>query len=185
MKRRQFLLGAAALLAGAVLVAAGYRLRLAQPEEVMSSSTSRPIYLVQQLRYRSTSRGYHYLQDEGRPGNIVKAFADRSQAEAHCRELNFQKRSENPFCYLPFSFDSYPFLDRYTSMGHAAFLAFIESEGLTPPTRDYSKHYDMYEEPWVDWWEAQKPWGEQRLERMWAALDKVRFYEVVEVTLEP
>jgi hypothetical protein len=70
----------------------------------------------------------------------VKAFVERGHADAHCRQLNLQKRG-NPFRYTPEA-TSGSFFDQYTTMGEAAFLALVRAEGLTPPSQDSAAAYD-------------------------------------------
>src|SRR5262249_21698134 len=129
-----------------------------------------------------------YVQDEGRPGKAVKVFVDRDRAHAFCRDLNRRKRAGvNPFrCQPEPTAGSY--LDQYASKGEDALLAFVRSEGLTPPVRDPDPSTDyrgLYGEPWVIWWDKHREgWDDSLAERLWDALDRFRFYEVVEVALE-
>jgi hypothetical protein len=126
--------------------------------------------------------------DEGRPGRPVMAFVERGRADAHCRQLNLQKRpTANPFRYMPEA-TSGSCLDQYTTMGEAAFLAFLQTEGLTAPADSLrpSAAYDDVAWAWADWWEEhRKEWDDGLVERLWSALDRVSFYEVVEVAAEP
>lgn len=179
MKRRHDYLGIAALVAGTLLLAAGYRLgRASRPEEDTARSTRRTIYVVQEFSWPWGSNSEPLIQDDERPGKPVTAFLERARADAHCRQLNLQKRAtENPFRYMPQG-------GKYTTMGEAAFLAFIRAEGLTPPANFPNGEVDLAW-AWAEWWnEHVIEWGARRVERLWGALDGVHFYEVREIALE-
>jgi len=180
MKRRHIYLGIAALVAGALLLTAGYWLgRASRPEESMVRSTPRTIYVVQEFSWQGLNRSSPGIQDDERSGKPVMAFIDRARADAHCRQLNFQKRATtNPFRYVPKGAD-------YTTMGPAPFLAFLRAEGLTPPT-DYFPDDAGTIWTWSEWWDGHlNEWDERLVERLWNALDRLSFYEVVEVPVAP
>jgi hypothetical protein len=180
MKRRHVYLGIAALAGGILLLAAGYWLgRASRPEEDMARSTRRTIYVVQEFSWRWRGNQTPVFQDDERPGKPVTAFSERARAEAHCQQLNLQKRAtENPFRYMPQGWG-------YTTMGKAAFLAFIRAEGLTPPA-DFPNGEDDLAWAWAEWWDEHvSEWDGRRVERLWGALDGLSFYEVREIALEP
>jgi hypothetical protein len=186
MKRRYAWFCAFTLIAGVLLLAAAlWWGRVLQPEADMARATPQKVYVVQEFNWRFTARGDPYVLDEGRPGTPVKVFLDRDRASAFCRDLNREKRGVNPFCYQPEPTDG-SYLDQYATMGEDALLALVRSEGLIPPVRDSDpSNRGLYEEPWVKWWEEhRKEWDDGLVERLWDALDRVRFYEVVEVTME-
>jgi hypothetical protein len=188
MNRRPVYLWVAALLVGGLLLAAAlWWGRADRPEGDLARSTPQTVYVVQELNWRFTARVDPEVLDEGRPGKPVKAFGDRDRASAFCRDLNRQKRGVNPFRYRPEPTHG-SYLDQYATRGEDALLALVRSEGLTPPVRDAdpSKDYHgLYGEPWVIWWEEHwEGWDDRLGERLWDALDRVRFYEVVEVALE-
>src|SRR5262245_33627367 len=84
MKRWHVHFGIAALIAGALLLAAGYWLRRAsRPEEDLARSTPRTIYVIQEFSWRFRDNRCPLLQDDGRPGKPVKAFVERRRADAH------------------------------------------------------------------------------------------------------
>jgi hypothetical protein len=116
----------------------------------------------------------------------VKAFVERGRADAHCRQLNLEKRATvNPFRYLPEGAGAYA-LDQYTTLGGPGFLAILRAERLTPPAGRLDGDFDEVAWAWADWWEEhRKEWDDQLVERLWNALDRVYFYEVVEVAVEP
>jgi hypothetical protein len=185
MKRRHVHFGIAALIAGALLLAAGYWVgRASRPEEDLARSTPRTIYVIQEFSWRFRDNRCPLLQDEGRPGKPVKAFVERGRADAHCQQLNLQKRATtNPFRYIPEATGG-SCLDQYNTMGEAAFLALVRAEGLTPPVRPRSADEYDFAWVWADWWdEHRKEWDERVVERLWNALDRLYFYEVVEVAV--
>jgi hypothetical protein len=189
MTRRHLSFGAAALAAGVLLLAAGFRLGwLSRQEEDRSRSARRTGHVILEHSWRFRARGCPDVLDDGRPGRPVMAFADRARADAHCRQLNLQKRATvNPFRYMPEATDGY-LLDQYTTMGEAAFLTLLRKEGLTPPAlhSGTSTDYDGQANVWADWWEGHRQgWNGRLVTRLWNALDRLIFYEVVEVALEP
>jgi hypothetical protein len=188
MKRRDAYLGAAGGIVAALLLAAAlWRGRALAPDAEVARTAPQKVFVVQELNWRYIGRGDPYVLDEGRPGKPVKVFVDRDRADAFCRDLNRQKRGVNPFRYQPEPTDG-SYLDQYATKGEDALLAFVRSEGLTPPVRDSDPakdYHGLYGEPWVLWWEGhRKGWDDGLVERLWDALDRVRFYEVVEVALE-
>src|SRR5262249_6100768 len=141
MKRRHVYFGTAALVAGVLLLAAGFWLgRASRPEEDMARSSHRASYVILEFSWRYRDRSVPLVLGDGRPGRPVKAFVDRDRADAHCQQLNLQKRG-NPFRYMPEPTGG-SFFDQYTTMGEAAFLAFVRAEGLTPPVHPPGRSAD-------------------------------------------
>jgi hypothetical protein len=189
MKSRHVYFGIAALIAGALLLAAGFRLgRASRPQEDTARATPRTVYVIQEFSWRFRGSREPLLLDDGRPGKPVKAFAERGRADARCQELNRQRRAtSNPFRYMPEATGG-SFFDQYTTMGAAAFPALLRAEGLAPPPADSLAHGDEDDlaRVWADWWdEHRKEWDDRLAERLWDALDRLSFYEVVEVPAEP
>jgi hypothetical protein len=184
MKRWHVYVGGTALFAGVCLLAAVlWWGRGLQPEAGMGQSRPQKVYVVQEIHWRFTSRGSPYELCEGQPGTPMKAFLDQDQASACCSDLNRQRQAkENPFDYQPEE-TAGTYLDQYATRGEAAFLALVRAEGLVPPVRDPDPFKVLFPEPWVAWWSKLPP-DDQRRARLWAALDRVRFYKVVEVALD-
>jgi hypothetical protein len=151
----------------------------------VARATPRTVYVIREYSWRFRARGDPLVLDDGRPGRPVTAFAERRRADAHCRQLNLQKRAANPFRYMPEATGG-DFFDQYTTLGEAAFLALLRAEGLTPPalpTRSAGE--DDLARAWADWWDGhRKGWDDRLVGRLWDALDRLTFYEVVEVPVE-
>lgn len=178
VKRQHVYFGAAAVVASAVLLAAGYGLgRASRTEQDMARAVPQKVYVIQEFSYRWRHNRAPSILDDGGPGKPVMAFLERDRADAHCHQLNLQKRAtSNPFRYMPEG-------GEYTSMGKAKFLAFVRAQGLTPPA-DYPDGEDDIAWAWADWWEEHgSKWDKAIVERLLQALDRVWFYEVVEVPL--
>jgi hypothetical protein len=183
MKRRHLYLCAAALVAGGIFLAVAlWWGQILQPEAGRGRSSPQKVYVVQAISWRFTARGSPHVIDEGRPGNPVKAFLDRDRAVAACRDLNRQRQAKtNPFEYRPEETGG-TYLAQYTTKGEGAFLTLVRSEGLIPPVRDPDPYKELFPEPWVAWWAELK--DRQQADRLWDAIDRVRFYEVIEVDAE-
>lgn len=68
-----------------------------------------------------------------------------------------------------------------TSMGQEAFLALAAKLGFPPP----KLHDTRPEVPWHDWWrEVVAPGKEAQRLPLWAALDRVSFFEIASVPCE-
>lgn len=184
MERRHAYSGSAVFIAGAALLAGGFWLgRASRPEEDSARPTPQPGFVVQELSWRFRARGLPLVLDDGRPGKPVRAFAERGRAAAHCRQLNLRRRAtENPFRYMPEATGG-SFFDQYTTRGAAAFPALVRAEGLTPPAHAGE---DELASVWADWWdEHRQEWDDRLVGRLWDALDRLSFYEVVEVPADP
>jgi len=158
-----------------------------RPETDRARETPGTIYVVQELKFRYTGNRSQSVLDDERPGRPVKAFFHRDRAQAFCLELNRKQRG-NPFRYLPEGFEGGggSFLDYYATRGEANFLDLLKSEGLVPPTLPPEPEFDESAPAWESWWEEHfAEWDRALVERLWAALDRLQFYEVIEVSVEP
>ena len=132
----------------------------------MSDNTT---WLVRRFHWRrfSTLPETRYVR---LPGAVTVAeFGDREEAEADRwrRELAVRERV-NPFhC----GFD----LADCTHLPNYAFKDFLLDDSVRPAK------YDSYARVnWGKWWDTYSPgWNFDRRNRIWEALDKVRFFEVV------
>ncbi|QDU28258.1 hypothetical protein ETAA8_33580 [Anatilimnocola aggregata] len=161
-----------------VLVGCGVRTSSSIDNKITTKHQT--VYVVHEFMWRWRSNRSPLVLDEGRPGKPVKSFLDRERAEEHCRALNLHKRAKsNPFRYLPEE-------GEYTSMDRVAFLAAVRAEGLIPPADSPEAGNDELAWIWFEWWENhRREWDNDRVERLWKAMDRVYFYEVLPVELVP
>ena len=154
------------------------------------------VYVVQKIywHYSDRSLPFHESEPEG-AGFPQKVFADREKADAHCRTLNLAARAEygNPFPYGRGWGHSFPSLRDYTTMPTGEFIAWLEAEGIAPPParRKPGSVREAAGGPppvrpgqlhgLVDVVERLRRWTAEQRNRIWDKLDRVRFYEVVEV----
>jgi len=164
-----------ALLAGCVLLAVALR---------PGDPAPRKAWVVQELSWRFLSNGDPFRLDDGEPGHAVRLFASRGGAEAAARALELDaRRGKNPFHHQ--AAGGHGRLGPFTS-DERALLAVLRREGLAPPAYSDDLPRFVDEEPWAAWWDVEAPkWDEARRTRVWDALDRVRFFRVVEVRLEP
>jgi hypothetical protein len=158
------------------------------------------VSVVVRVCWRFVSNSSPYLESEPPgAGFPQRVFADRAAADAHCRELESAAREEHgtPF---PFGRDgvcSLPSLDDYTTTPTGVFLDWLEDQGLDPPAGQRAAWEASQQRPqtgafdedsyaaWLTWWADNAGLGDTDLrERVWDKLDRVRFFEVVEVEFE-
>jgi hypothetical protein len=159
-------------------------------------------YVVQRVPWQYVDRSEPMRDPEpGGAGFPLKVFSDRAAAEAYRRPLEREARQgENPFNYGRYPGGSFPSLADHTSMPTGEFIAWLEAEGLEPPAgqrqawlaweAQKQSHPGRYDEgsykAWWEWWhENSGRWPAEQRERVWDRLDRVRFYDVVEVDAEP
>jgi hypothetical protein len=106
-------------------------------------------------------------------GTPVKLFTDREKAEAFRRKQEAAQRQKvNPFEYCAALADC-------TSFPPNVLHDWLLDAGLTPPTTDPKDELKS----WKAWWkQSRKTLTAQQRAKVWEALDKFRFFEVVELT---
>lgn len=135
----------------------------------MSQTT---IYLVQKRWWWSWEDGnttvYQRVGEEG--GSPVRAFTDRDRAEEFCRAQEQAMRADaNPFLYG----DK---LEDLSSLEAAPFHDWLLDAGLTPWSKTSNfKNYRAW------WFQVRREMTDLQRARVWEALDKVRFFEIVEL----
>jgi hypothetical protein len=107
----------------------------------------------------------------------VAAFATRDAAEARTRELELEAaRLFNPFCRLG------P-LAAQTSLPEDDFRRLLGE--LVASLPDAPLDAAGRTRFWRLWWEEYMPtWSDEVLAKVWDLLDRIRFYEVLEVEAE-
>jgi hypothetical protein len=139
------------------------------------------LYLVQTVHWEPefdaaewepSSDRFHCPDPEG--GAPVKAFTDLTTADAFCTSCegaargpkNAYMRHPNPFCFGGK-------LKEQTSLPEGVFRDWLLDAGLTPLRASHD---------WKGWWDRQQEkMTEEQRRKVWEALDKVRFYRVVEM----
>ena len=104
---------------------------------------------------------------------MLKAFADPDRAEEHRRQLDQKARSGvNPFrCGTR--------MTDWSSLDADRLHDWVLDLGLTPPPR---KGKGTEAARWRPWWDANEAkMTDLQRDRMWEALDRVRFYQVAEL----
>jgi hypothetical protein len=132
-----------------------------------------PSFVVQRIRW--TEPGPYRRLGEWRrrlpAAYPVATFTDPAAARAECRRLEEEARQGvNPFTL------GGPALFYQTSLDAGRLHDWLLDRGVTPPTKPGAGHA-----PWRSWWDAgHERMGGQERDAVWEALDKVRFFEVVE-----
>jgi hypothetical protein len=160
-----------------------------------------PRYVVQKVYWHYADRSIPYVESEpGGAGFPQAVYADRAAADAACRDLDLKGREDagNPFLHGRGVGRSYPSLADYTSTPTGEFLDWLQAEGIPPPVGQ-REAWELYEKApagrrrfspeshgaWWSWWEDNSGrWPPDRRARVWDKLDRVRFYEVVEVPVK-
>jgi hypothetical protein len=138
------------------------------------------VYVVQEITWRFNDMWF-YREDEGDGpfGYPIEAFTDRAKAESHRREKERQARKgENPFGYGE-GLD-----DLSTTHTTDESMAALAQELGQPLPRSYGSGGYFSLQNWEDWWEwREKQLSPEQAERVWDAMDRVTFFEVLELPL--
>jgi hypothetical protein len=122
--------------------------------------------VVMRHNWRASGGQWYLMPGQSR----LASFASADEADADCarREKNVQ-RLLNPFrCGNS--------LAVLTSFPEPVFLDWVEDAGLTPPAQG-----EKGERDWRGWWERLAPsFRPEQRAKVWAGLDRLRFYTVVE-----
>jgi hypothetical protein len=130
----------------------------------MSEDTASTVYVVRRLPHGDDLRARLAGPTE------VATFADYESARADCADRErAARKGVNPFRLggaLP----------AVTSLDAPALHDWLLDAGLDPPRPDGEGVRD-----WAGWWDAwQSHWSTEQRDAAWRALDRVRFFEVVE-----
>jgi hypothetical protein len=141
-----------------------------------------PAYVVQQVHWEYNDEYFYRLDDEtgemGGPAPLC-TFLSRVKAEAWWRKREELARGDqSPFDYG--ALDGH--LDDYSTLSPAEFSDRLRAAGVSPPS--FGENGRLRDCLW-EWWDrsviAMTP--EQR-SAVWDVLDRVRFYEIVETTID-
>jgi hypothetical protein len=135
----------------------------------MAAATRKKVYLVQEVRWERDWEDPEWLFcPDPEAGAPVKAFTDPNAAETFRRTLERQARAgRNPFQH------GHELAD-LTSLPEGPLRDWLLDAGLTPPNGDLS--------PVVlsGWWDHHaEGMTELQRDRVWEALERLRFYTVV------
>jgi hypothetical protein len=163
----------------------------------MTRGTGKKVYVVVRVYWRWVdSRSPHLESEPAGAGFPQKVFADRAAADAHCRALELPARAEHgmPFPFGRDSVSNLPSLDDYTTTPTGVFLDWLEDQGIDPPAGQRAAWEAFQHRPrtgdfdeesyaaWVAWWgDNAGQWDADLREQVWDKLDRVRFFEVIEV----
>lgn len=121
---------------------------------------------------------------------IVRAFVDPIAAEDYRQYLEDGRqappRSTNPFKSFPKKYPRFydgvfvRTMSDITHFSETEFMNYIRECGLAPPEKAR-----LTLENWCDWWEQHKAhMTESQRGHLWRALNKIRFFEIVETETE-
>ncbi|MBY0456066.1 MAG: hypothetical protein K2V38_01880, partial [Gemmataceae bacterium] len=133
----------------------------------MSESASR--FVVSRVEWAPPGYEERYYRRTPRTESVA-TFATFEQADNDraAREAE-RRKAVNPFCHGGEA------LFYQTSLGAPQLHDWLMDAGIDPPSAPKA-HAD-----WIAWWDLFAPsWSAEQLAHAWAALDKIRFFEVTE-----
>jgi hypothetical protein len=139
----------------------------------MTRFDDKPLWLVQKVWWafdesHATEFGGWLCADLAF-GEPVVAFTTPEAAQAEAGRLEREERAKrNPFGHGRS-------IEERTSMPEPVFCDWLEDAGIEPPGIDE-------DDDWAKWWKASSPaWTQHQRDKVWEALDLVRFFTVVEL----
>jgi hypothetical protein len=130
-------------------------------------------FVVERLNWRRESGATFYRL----PGEVrVASFDSADEAEAYRREQEARARAVvNPFA------GTLAAPIEQTSLPEGVLCDWLEDQGIEPPPQAKTSRRN-----WAKWWEkSAKKWSDDQREAIWARLDRVSFYRVVERPRRP
>jgi hypothetical protein len=151
----------------------------------MATTIRGALFFVQTIRWEPVFdteemelKNVHFSCPVSKPGAPVKAFTNRDAADDYCRRKEEEARGRhNPYLPNPNPFRFGEGLKDQTSLPEGILCDWLLDAGLSPPRARKQGGRN-----WQAWWKAERVrmTSEQR-NKVWEALDKVRFYRVVEL----
>ena len=159
----------------------------------------RPLLFI--VRWKAEFYFYYDPEDDNacQPGErLTKAFATKAAAEQYRQSVQRGRLAPpsgaNPFLRFRtarhswYDGDEIPTLAQLSSMPEAVFDDWLQDVGLTPPapTRIEPKHGKPFTmRDWDAWYEANAAqMSDRQRMKVWEALDKLDFFEIIETELE-
>jgi len=146
---------------------------LTQGQVMAAAAPTTKAYIVQRINWNYNDEYFYRGAGEG-DDQPVKAFRDRARAEAHLRKLVDDECADwdgvNPF-------EMGQSLADVTSMSGTELANAVRAVGLRPPDAN-SEINELY--TWYEWYSGP---GEES-EAVWRLLDRIRFFEIIEIAVE-
>ncbi len=145
-----------------------------------------PAYVVQPVHWEYNDEYYYRLGGEAdelgdEPSDVPaqRTFLSRKKAEAWRRKREEEARGDqDPFDYGALGGD----LEDYSSLSPEEFRDRLRGVGLSPPS--FGENGRLPDALW-EWWEREvADMTPAQRSAVWDALDRVRFYEIVETTID-
>jgi hypothetical protein len=130
------------------------------------------LYVVQRLNWRRHAHGLVRLPGRTR----LQSFPDPGAAQADCRRREQEARARvNPFTC------GGPALHHQTRFDEGRLCDWLLDAGVEPPDPAPGTG-----RAWAAWWDqAHAKWSDLQRDKVWEALDRVRFFEVVQRPARP
>jgi hypothetical protein len=133
-------------------------------------SSSRILFMVAGA-YCKYNDEYYYTEADGL--TPYKAFRTREEAEVERDEM--EENARDVMDMHPFQINALCQWEAWSSLSQEEAVERVKALGLPPPEPRHGKELN-----WEDWWDQTEMTYWQR-EEVWDLLDKIRFWEVIEV----
>ncbi len=127
-------------------------------------------YVVQRLSWEYNDDFYSRSEDDDAP---LKTFLDRAKAEAHRRQLEWEhvgERQINPFGWIDAG------LEERSSLPREELLAHLQGAGMRLEGEGDEMRRNL--------WEQYDQLPEEGRRLVWEAIDRIRFFGLLEVTVD-
>jgi hypothetical protein len=128
------------------------------------------VYLVQRLSWEYGDDFYYRCEDEDAP---MVTFRDRNRAEAHRRQLEWDyvcQSKVNPFGWVDAS------LEERSSLPTDQLLERLREAGMQVDGEGNAMHQSL--------WDQYDTLAEPQRQLVWDAIDRIRFFGLVEMTVD-
>lgn len=115
---------------------------------------------------------YYYRHEDG----LTPYSAYKTREEAEAERLESEDIARDTMDLSPFEMNGLCNWSEWSSLPEEEAVARVEALGLPAPAQSHRKTRD-----WEEWWNAHQDLDYEQEEAVWNLLDKIRFYDVVEV----